>query len=48
MKKNVTCNQEKIQPLEADPQSDPDVGIGRQGLLNQYYECVKESSGKDI
>lgn len=34
MKKNVTCNQEKIQPLEADPQSDPDVGIGRQGLLN--------------
>lgn len=41
MKENVTYNQEKIQPLEADPQSDPDIGIGREGLLNQYYKCVK-------
>lgn len=48
MKENVTCNQEKIQSLEADSQSDPGVEIGRQGLLNFYYECIKENERKDI
>lgn len=43
MKENVICNQEKIQSLETDPQSDPDIVIGRKGLLNYYYEYVKEN-----